>query len=301
MPVLISVIIPTLNSSKNLESILQKLTNQTILADEIIIVDSSSTDQTIDIAKKYDTRIEVIKKEEFNHAGTRTYASQISRGDFIIFLTDDAIPINQLLIENLISPFKNDSIAAVGGRQLPNLNASLFSAHLRIFNYPKVSFNRSLQDKEKLGIKTIFLSNSCAAYRKSYLNQIGWFGENNLFGEDSIACAKLLMNGHSIAYNKDAMVYHSHNYSIIQEFKRYFDIGIFHSDNHWLLVEFGSAGKEGVKFVISEFKYLINQRRFDLILQQPFRVFSKFFGYKLGRQHNSLPNFVKNKFSMYIK
>jgi rhamnosyltransferase len=301
MSVLISVIIPTYNSSKSLESILQMLSNQTLLADEIIIIDSSSIDQTVDIAKKFDTRIEVINKKDFDHAGTRTYSAKISKGDILIFLTDDAIPKNKFLIENLTSPFKNSSIAAVGGRQIPNPNASLFSAHLRDFNYPKVSFNRSLQDKEKLGIKTIFLSNSCASYRKTYLAQIGWFGQKNLFGEDSIACAKFLLNGYTIAYNKDAVVYHSHNYSIIEEFKRYFDIGIFHNENSWLLVEFGSTGKEGFKFVVSEFKYLIKNRRFDLIIQQPIRLVAKYFGYKLGRHHNSLPNFVENKLSMFSK
>ena len=87
-----------------------------------------------------------------------------------------------------------------------------------------------------IGIKAAFLSNSFAAYRRSALESVGGFPSDTIFGEDTFAAAKMLLNGWKIAYSAEATVYHSHNLTFIEEFRRYFDIGVFHSREKWFMV-----------------------------------------------------------------
>lgn len=109
--------------------------------------------------------------------------------------------------------------------------------------------------------------------------------------------AKMLLNKWSVAYCSDAMVYHSHNYTIWQEFKRYFDIGVFHSRESWIKDTFGGAEGEGKKYIISEFKYLI-KRNIVLIFPMIIRDIMKFLGFRLGMKEHFINKHIKRKISM---
>ncbi len=295
----VSVIIPTYNAQRYIKALLESLQSQIVIPNEIILIDSSSNDKTVEIASKFDNvQIIPIDHEDFNHATTRTFAAKIASSEFLIFLTQDVLPCDNNLIGNLLSPFSDLRIAAAGGRQIAHTSNSPFSKHHRIFNYPNFSFSRTIEDKYQFGFKSVFLSNSVAAYRKSYLEEIDWFESNHSFGEDSIACAKLLLKGYKIYYCSEAVVYHAHDYSIVEEFKRYVNIGVFHNTQRWILEEFGKPESEGLKFVISEFKYLIKNKHFGLVFQQPFRVMAKYIGYKIGKLLGPNNKFVK-KIQMY--
>ena len=170
--------------------------------------------------------------------------------------------------------------------------------HARYFNYPTISKVRSLTDRERMGVKTIFISNSFAAYRRSALMAIGGFPQDVIFGEDTIAAAELVLNGWKIAYVAEAQVYHSHNYGWIEEFRRYFDIGVLHSRESWLLEEFGKAGDEGRRFVLSELKYLL--RGHVVFLPSALvRTGLKLVGYRLGRVHRKLGLKWNRRLSMH--
>jgi rhamnosyltransferase len=221
---------------------------------------------------------------EFDHGGTRTLAATKAKGDILIYFTQDALPYNEYAIENLVRPLVEDkNISAAFGRQLPRPDASLFAEHLRLFNYPDTSYTRTLEDKEKYGIKTAFLSNSFVAYKKSVLEEIGYFKNGLSFGEDTCAAAKMLLKGYKIAYVAEAMVLHSHNYTIRQDFIRYFDMGKFHRTENWLLKEFGKAEGQGLKYAKSEFKFLLQRKRFDVFPEFVLRLFMKYSGYVLGK------------------
>ena len=183
---------------------------------ELIIIDSSSHDNTVAVARSYDVEVITIPQSEFDHGGTRTLAAMEAKGDILVYLTQDALPYNEYAIENIIKPFTDDSkVGAAFGRQLPYPEASVFAEHLRVFNYPDASYSRVLDDKEKYGIRTAFLSNSFAAYRKSALKEIGYFKSGLRFGEDACAGAKILLKGYKIAYVAEAIVLHSHNYTVL--------------------------------------------------------------------------------------
>lgn len=280
---MITIIIPTCNASKYLPSLLARLESQTIKNYELMVVDSSSNDNTVDIAQSHRANVITIPQSEFDHGGTRTLAAVEANGDILVYLTQDALPYNEYAIENIIKPFADDrKIGVAFGRQLPYPGASVFAEHLRLFNYPDTSYTRILDDKKKYGITTAFLSNSFAAYRKSVLKEIGYFKSGLPFGEDACAGAKILLKEYRIAYVAEAMVLHSHNYTVWQDLKRYFDMGTFHRTENWLLKEFGKAEGEGIRYTKSEIKFLLKKRRFDLLPEFTLRLIMKYLGYKLG-------------------
>ena len=220
-------------------------------------------------------------------------------GDIIVYLTQDSSPLSIHDIEKLARVFEDKTIGAAYGRQLPYDNTSLFGKHLRRFNYGNESHVRMNRDKGVHGIKTAFLSNSFAAYRRSAMDEIDWFKDGLILGEDTYAGAKLLQKNYKLAYVADAKVYHSHSYTIVEEFKRYFDIGVFHNMESWILDEFGKPEEEGVRYVKSELNYLFRHNAYYLFPEFIFRNVMKYLGYKLGCNFKILPKNVINKLSMH--
>ena len=127
---------------------------------------------------------------------------------------------------------------------------------------------------------------------------VGGFPKDVIFGEDTITAAKLLLSGWKIAYAAEAQVYHSHDYTWSQDFRRYFDIGVLHAREPWLLEEFGGTGGEGSRFVGSELHYLWRNRR-AYIPSALIRSALKLLGYRLGRNENKLSLRWKQKLSMH--
>lgn len=294
---MISVIIPTLNAGKYIQGLLASIKSQTVSCD-IVVIDSSSSDDTVNIAKSYGARTIVIERGDFNHGGTRNLASSEVGGDILVFLTQDALPADEFAIENLIRPFSDDEmIGASYGRQLPHIGAGAIEAHARLFNYPESSCIKTLSDAPILGIKTAFISNSFAAYRREALTAVGGFPLNTILCEDVYVTAKMLLAGWNVAYCADAKVYHSHDYGFIEEFKRYFDIGVFHARECWIRKSFGQAEGEGMRFVNSELNYLWYNNLL-LIPSAVFRTALKLIGYKVGILERYLPHWLNSKLSM---
>jgi len=294
----VSVIIPTYNGEEYLLKLLERLKNQTV-SFELIIIDSSSSDNTVTIAREYTDNIIIIPTSEFDHGGTRTKAAKVATGEIIVFLTQDALPYDNYAIEKMLEPFENPKVGAAYGRQIPYDETTLFGKHLRDLNYTDTSYVRTLKDKELYGIKTAFLSDSFAAYRKSTLEKIGYFKDALIVGEDSYAGAKIILHKYALAYCSEAQVYHSHSYTVIEEFKRYFDIGVFHKREDWILKEFGKAEGEGGRYVRSEFNYLLKQHAYHRIPEFFIRNGIKYLGYKLGYHYQGLPSFLIQRFSMH--
>lgn len=299
---MLSIILPTYNAEKYIERFLQRLSENLKICNEkseVIVIDSSSTDDTVKLAKKFGAKVYVIPKKEFDHGGTRSYAAKMAAGDILIFFTQDALLFDDRSISNLILHFKESSVGAVYGRQICYENTNPFGRHLRLFNYPEEFLVKKYKDKDKYGIKTAFMSNSFCAYRKSALDKIGYFKERLIMGEDTYAGALLLKAGYKIIYEPKAIVFHSHNYNVFEEFRRYFDIGVFHNSERWLLEEFGSAQGEGKRYIKSELNFLIKNGLYQFLPEYIIRNFLKYAGYKLGMNYKILPKFLVKKFSMH--
>jgi rhamnosyltransferase len=300
---LISIIIPTLNGGELFRKVLESIGMQEIPDEyELLVYDSSSTDDTVKYAKSYGAEVVRVDRKDFDHGGTRTLAAQKAAGDILVFMTQDAVLTGSDSLASLVKPLLQDgssSVAVTYGRQLPNKNATLAAAHLRLFNYPVESLIRTNSDKQKYGLKTVFVSNSFAAYSRSSLASCGYFIQGLIFGEDTCAVGRLLLAGNAIQYVSEAEVYHSHNYSFVEEFRRHFDIGVLHSAENWLLQEYGIAESHGANYVRSAFSYFLRNNGWYLIPDLIIRCGMKYLGYKLGRNYKSMPVWLRIKLSMY--
>lgn len=294
------VIIPTYNAGNDFPEFLQALETQDLNKNQVLFIDSSSNDNTVGLIKTFGYPVQSILANDFNHGRTRQQALESFKNtDAVIYLTQDAILNDSTSILNIINMlFSEPAISAVCGRQIPHDNANDIAAHARTFNYPNKSFIRTQQDIPNLGIKCAFMSNSFAAYKVEALNTIGGFPSNTILCEDMYVTAKMILADYKIGYCADAIVKHSHNYTAFEEFKRYFDIGVFHTNEPWIQKFFGTAGNEGKKFIASELNYLKSENIL-LILKSLINNLSKVVGYRLGHHYQLIPKSLVKKLSMH--
>ena len=294
VPFKVALIIPMYNAKRYIEPLFKAISQQSMQPDHILVIDSSSTDGTGDILKRLPVTVHTIPQWQFDHGGTRKLATTMIEADIYLFMTQDAIPAESNTFANLINAFTTDStISCAYGRQLPLADASPLSAHARYFNYPAQSSIKRYVDRNKLGIKTCFNSDSFAAYRKVALDAVGNFPAHLITGEDAYIAGKLVMAGYAVAYVSDAKVWHSHNLSLVEEFHRYFSIGVFHHREFWIIKTFKSATGEGLLFVRSELTYLLQRRHFSWIPRAILSTFIKYFAYQLGLHERIIPLTIK--------
>ncbi len=294
---MISIIIPTLNAEDHIDGLISSLKGQSVSA-EIIIIDSSSSDSTVRIAESHDIKTIIIKREDFDHGGTRNMAVSHAKGDILVFLTQDAVPEDKYFLENLIKPLKDNGIAAVYGRQIPRAEARLTEKFARLFNYPDKPLVKGQNDIPGLGIKAFFFSNVCSAVQREVFEKLGGFTEKLIMNEDMLLASRLILNGYKIAYVPDAKVFHSHDYSCLDQFKRYFDIGVF-LKNNFQPAEYAGTESEGTGFLKEEVRYFLKNRAYIWLPYIMAEAISKYSGYKLGLHHEFLPNFMRKRISMH--
>lgn len=268
----------------------------------VVVVDTESCDGTGEAARRVGWAVCEVRWREFDHGGARRLALSMARelfGDLegVVYVTQDARVHAAGWRKIVECGLARGEVGAAYGRQVPRPGARPFEAHARLFNYPDRSEIRSLEDAKRLGIKACFFSDSFAAYRVEALEQVGGFPERAIVGEDVIVAARLLKAGWKIAYVADACVYHSHDLTPTQEMRRYFDIGVFHAREEWILREFGNPEGEGLRFLLSELRYLWQHAPW-LIPESFLRAGLKYLGYRLGRAERWLPLWFKRWLSL---
>jgi rhamnosyltransferase len=284
----IAVIIPTFNAAGHWPALSKSIRAQSLVPERIIVIDSSSSDGSAEMARKDGFEVVTIASSDFNHGGTRQMGAELaSDAEILIYLTQDAVPFGEDAFANLVRAFRNPEIGAAYGRQLARAKASPIEAHARQFSYPDQSIIRSWESRHSTGFKSIFFSNAFGAYRRDALMSVGGFSLDVIFGEDTLVVARMHRAGWKTAYVPDAIARHSHSYSVAEEFRRYFDIGVLHAREKWLVDQFGSASGEGRRFVVSEFKYLLKHGP-HLFPSAILRTFAKYLGYRLGRYESGL-------------
>lgn len=298
-PLKVNLFIPTLNAGVIWKEVLAGVFMQNYPISRLVIIDSGSSDGTLDMINEEICDLIQIDPKDFDHGGTRQMAVEtFPDADIFVFLTQDAILADSNAISVMIQAFEeNHELGMVYGRQLPHKNAKLLEAHARLFNYPAESRIKSLEDADQYGIKTISCSNSFAAYRKTAFFEINGFPSGSILGEDVLIAGKMLLVGWKLAYLSHSKIYHSHNYSATEEFKRYFDIGVFHINNQWIFEKFGRAESEGLKYLKSELTYTFKHNPL-LIPKSLIATWAKLIGYNLGLHYKSLPVGLRKSFSM---
>lgn len=294
---MISVIIPTRNAEGHIRRLLDSLKRQSVPS-ETVVIDSSSTDNTVTIAESFGAKTKIIVRGLFGHGKTRNQAVTLASGDIIVFLSQDALPADEHFIENLIKPLKDPEIAAAYGRQIPKEDAKPTEKFSRFFNYPDAPLIKDSNAFSSLGIKTFFFSNVCSAIRRKEFDELGGFSENLIMNEDMLIAGRLIKSGHKIAYVPEARVIHSHNYSLGQQFRRYFDIGVFLRKNLETL-NYVDPSNVGASFLKEAFRYLMKNGHYRWCPYLAGEAVSKFIGYNLGRHYDALPVAIRKRISMH--
>lgn len=285
----IDLVIPTYKPGPKLKKSLHRLSKQTVPFRKIYLVNTEEEFFPKDYVEGYDNVVVThIKKEEFDHGGTRNYGASLSDAQIICFMTDDAVPTDQYLVENLTKAFEDANVAAAYGRQIADPKDNYLEYYTRIFNYPPKSRKKSKADLDELGIKTFFCSNVCSAYRKTEYDAMGGFELKTIFNEDMIMASKLIKAGKVVAYQSDAVVWHWHNYKSMEQLHRNFDLAVSQVTYGGLFDEVSSES-EGMKMVIHTLKHLLTTRRWRYVPKLITDSGCKFIGYKLGQNYRKLP------------
>jgi rhamnosyltransferase len=292
----IGVAILTLNGAHHLPHCLPPLL-QSPLQPRVLVLDSSSNDDTVKYAKEMGAETLVIDRETFNHGTTRELARRHLNTSIVVMVTQDAYAVDEHALGLLIQPLVDGNASVSYGRQLPHIGASYYEAFHRHFNYPEVSHSRTSSDMAKYGKYLYFCSNSFAAYSNTALDTIGGFSPV-LFGEDTVAVAKLLHAGHTIAYVAEAQVHHSHHYSLRQELQRHFDIGYARYQQSELLQAKEKDNVRGRAYTARLLQQLWHEHPFKL----PYAIMllaSKWIGYRLGQLGRYLPRTFQKALSTH--
>lgn len=300
---ILDVIIPTYKPDKSFESLIDKLQTQTIKPNKIILMNTE--EKYIEnflkesrILEKYDNiEIHHVSETEFDHGKTRDMGVQFSKVPYFLCMTQDAVPCDDKLIEELLKVLRQDGVASVYGKQLARPNSHILEDFTRKFNYPDKSRIKSKEDLGELGIKTYFCSNVCAAYKRDVYDKLGGFIKKTIFNEDMIYAAAVIKAGEKIGYVAEAQVIHSHHYSGKQQFHRNFDLGVSQAD-HPEVFQGVPSEKEGGKLVSGTIKFLIKEKRLDQLIPFIYQCGCKYIGYRMGKAYQKLPKSMVKKCSM---
>jgi len=266
----ISIILLLKNGAKFLPEMLSILSKQKGVENlELVVVDSGSTDDGLFILEKQRKKITnegngaissikiiKIKPKEFSHGATRNLGVKTTTGEFVVFLTQDAIPMSSEWLGILLKPFKKDPLlAGVFGRQIPWPKTNAIEKYFYTQSYPNQKRLLGKNDSELFSNKNIFFSNVNGAARKELLLKFP-FREDLVMSEDQFWGREVLRNGHKLLYEPRAEVMHSHNYNLKKLFFRYYQSGL--SQRQMNLA--GHVWKNGSGTFIGLIKYLVRNK-----------------------------------------
>lgn len=291
-----SIIILTKNAGESFKKVLSKIFLQAYKPFEVIIIDSGSTDNTLEIAQTFPTKIIKIKPEEFGHGKTRNLGARLAKGKYVVYLTHDAIPKNNIWLEELIKPLKKDKkIAGVFSRQIPRKNENVIDKFFYLSLY--TNKDKIWNDGDYVQGNNIF-SDVSSAIKKEILKKYP-FNNKIIVSEDYEWAQRILKADYSLYYNPKSRVIHSHSYNLISLFKRCFDIGVSYQKVYRTENQFGSFIKKGLKIHSYELKYLIKQKKPYLIPYCIIKDAVRYVAVTLGKRSSQLPNSINKRFSNY--
>ena len=286
---IIDAVIPAYRPGAEFRELLKRLMAQSRPLRRIIIMNTRTEVDMRTMAEDIPgAEIHELDKSEFDHGGTRDAGARLSDADYLLFLTQDALPADEYLVERLAAAFTEPQIKAAYARQLASPDCRELERYTRIFNYPEESRVKTAADLDTLGIKAFFCSNVCAMYeRETYVNQ-GGFIRKTIFNEDMIYAGGLIKAGYAIAYAADARVIHSHNYSGLEQFHRNFDLAVSQAEHPEIFAGVPSEG-EGIRLVKKSLAYLVKTGHIWLIPGLIAQSGFKYAGYFLGKRYRKLP------------
>ena len=279
----VDIVILTYKPDDRFLRLIQMLKKQTLSPGRIIIINTEKSLFSFSdkLEKLSGVEIHNISEKEFNHGESRNLGAALSEAEFIIFMTQDAVPLDTRLTRELLKPMENPLVAVSYARQLPAKDAGEIERYNRSFNYPDGDRLKTGSDFKELGIKTIFCSDVCACYRTALFDDIGGFVKTD-FNEDMIYGYQVIKKGYGIYYASKAKVIHSHEYTFSQQFKRNIALGASQGLHPEVFKDLKSEG-EGKKLVKGCISHLIKRRKPWLIPVFILHCGARYSGFLIGK------------------
>jgi rhamnosyltransferase len=309
-----SVIIPTKNPGAIFKRVLPMVLEQETPWDyEILVIDSGSTDGTIEYCKSFGDRVRLhqIKPEEFGHGKTRNLGIAMTSGEFAVMLTHDATPLDNFWLKNLVKAVEADpQIAGAFGRHKAYEDAGPFITRdlEGMFNgFKATNPVITIEDKERY-MRDVhyrqllhFFSDNNSCLRRSVWQKIPYPDVD--FAEDQLWAKAIIEAGYKKAYADDAVVYHSHTFGAVETFRRSFD------ESYAFLRYFGYIICPSFAEVIGKTGYLslrdckyslrqgINRHNLYWTVRAPFDNLARHSGHYLGQYAKKLPLWMIDRIS----
>lgn len=275
----ISIIVPVYNGEKYLEKLVKKIKEQKdIFEIELIALVTTSKDKSLELSKKLFDKVIEVKK--FNHGKTRHEGALSAIGDILVFITQDILPYDKYWLKNLTEPL-NDNIVASFSRQIAYEEHSETEKIIRDFNYPDTDRICNKESEKINGRKNIFFSDASSAILKEKYFELGGYNFEVPTNEDVYLADKIIKNGYSFIYASQSRIWHSHELSLKETYKRYKAIGQFEkmfADE----IDFSKTQSEGNKLLKYLIKELIKRKKIKELIYLPFDMGARWLGYKFG-------------------
>jgi glycosyltransferase involved in cell wall biosynthesis len=278
----VSVVIPTMNAGLDFEVVIKKIVCQKgVPSLEVIIADSGSIDQTVDIAEQYGVKVIRIKKEEFSHSKTRNQAAKLATGKYLIFTVQDAYMMSEYTVYDLVNLLKTSRAAAGSGRQVPRADADLFASWQisefvnmispdqknMVVAVNKKTFVKLPLEKQR-ALCTI--DDVLSIYETETFRTMGGYDESLGYGEDLEMGKRLIENGYKIAFLFSNGVIHSHSRPAAYVLKRYY------TDSKFLYQVFKTTPAAPAHSKLSLEKYLTHFLYLGIYLERKVQTIEEF-------------------------
>lgn len=278
----VDIICPLYNAETYIEALHNSLLKQKqVEINKFRYVLTESKDNTEEYLKNNNINYRKIKKQEFSHSLVREKEALESDADIVVFVTQDVVIEDELFLYNLVKDIDGENIVATYARQLTKYNN--LEKYTRESNYPDKDIIKSKEDIEKYGLKTFFFSDAASAINTEIFKKLNGYDNKNLpISEDMYIAYKIIMNGYKIKYCSEAIVYHSHNFTLKEIYDRYKLTGKFFKENSYL-DQYGTTGS-GANLAKYILKRIFQEKRFKLLFRYPFDMAARLIGMKVGKK-----------------
>lgn len=318
---IVSVFIPTYNGEKYMGECINAVLSQKLPPNfslELIIIDSGSKDTTVEIIKAYGDKINFLQipNSEFGHGKTRSRAAHMAKGDFILFITQDATPASDRWLINMIEPFfLSDKVGCVFGRQVPRAfsvptikrEVATVFGNIGAPDSIMIHRHKSLVDSKKTNALNAFFSDANSAVRRDLL--VGAVPFRDLpYSEDQALAEDMQNKGYLKAYSPLGAVWHSNEYTAKEYYHRKFDeyIGLQESIGYEIKPRIRSLLLGWIRPTIHDIKFTLRDIEYNKRAKIKFIVGCVFYNFaeKAGR-YQAAKHFkneeMRNKLSLEAK
>jgi rhamnosyltransferase len=255
----ISVVIPVKNGGPDLRRCLDAIALQRVDDEvEVVVVDSGSSDGSVEVARAAGARVHEIPPAEFNHGGTRNLGASLARGDKLVFTSQDAHAEDPDWLAALTAPLDDPRVAGAYGRQIAHEDASPSEQFFLDFLYGPAP--RVQRAADRIGPADTLFSNVNAAIRRDVFERFP-FVDDIVMSEDQEWSARVLRDGYALHYVPRAVVRHSHPYTLRQAFRRFYDSGLSARQSYLVESSVGDLARLHLAYPVREIAWLVRTRQ----------------------------------------